>query len=185
MRSSLAVSPSSSRPAGMPVQAATTSAMSSAPTSSLTIGGRRVLGGLGRPAASSFSSAGISPYSSRDGGLEVAVALGALGLAAQVVELLLELADPVQAGLLPLPAGVERVELLLAVGQLGAQPVQPLPGRRVGLLGSSASSSIFSRSTARCSSSISTGRESISMRSRDAASSTRSIALSGRNRAVM
>ncbi len=47
------------------------------------------------------------------------------------------------------------------------------------------SSSIVSRSTARRSSSISTGWESISIRSRDAASSTRSMALSGRNRAVM
>ncbi len=49
----------------------------------------------------------------------------------------------------------------------------------------SASSSIRSRSTCRCSWSISTGEESISIRSRDAASSTRSIALSGRNRLVM
>ena len=49
----------------------------------------------------------------------------------------------------------------------------------------SAISSIFIRSTVRCSSSISTGRESISMRSREAASSIRSIALSGRNLAVM
>jgi hypothetical protein len=49
----------------------------------------------------------------------------------------------------------------------------------------SAISSIFSRSTGARSSSISTGRESISMRSRDAASSIRSIALSGRNRSVM
>ena len=38
MRSSLAVSPSSSRPVGMPVQASTTSAISSGPTSSRTIG---------------------------------------------------------------------------------------------------------------------------------------------------
>ena len=37
MRSSFCVSPSSSRPAGMPVQAWTTSAMSSGPTSSLSI----------------------------------------------------------------------------------------------------------------------------------------------------
>jgi hypothetical protein len=37
MRSSLAVSPSSIRPAGMPVHADTTSAMSSGPTSSLSI----------------------------------------------------------------------------------------------------------------------------------------------------
>jgi len=49
----------------------------------------------------------------------------------------------------------------------------------------SAISCIFIRSTDRCSSSISTGRESISIRSRDAASSIRSMALSGRNRAVM
>ena len=49
----------------------------------------------------------------------------------------------------------------------------------------SAISSIFIRSTARCSSSISTGRESISIRIRDAASSIRSIALSGKNLAVM
>ena len=38
MRSSLAVSPSSRRPVGMPVQASTTSAISWGPTSSLTIG---------------------------------------------------------------------------------------------------------------------------------------------------
>jgi hypothetical protein len=50
---------------------------------------------------------------------------------------------------------------------------------------SSAISSIFIRSTLRCSSSISTGRESISIRRRDADSSTRSMALSGRKRAVM
>ena len=49
----------------------------------------------------------------------------------------------------------------------------------------SAISSISSRRTARSISSTSTGRESISIRSRDADSSTRSIALSGRNRSVM
>ncbi len=46
----------------------------------------------------------------------------------------------------------------------------------------SAISSISRRRTARSSSSMATGRLSISIRSRDAASSTRSIALSGRNR---
>ena len=46
----------------------------------------------------------------------------------------------------------------------------------------SAISSISRRRTSRSTSSISTGRESISMRSRDAASSTRSMALSGRKR---
>ena len=49
----------------------------------------------------------------------------------------------------------------------------------------SASSSIFIRSTARLSSSISTGEESISILSRLAASSMRSMALSGSWRPVM
>ena len=48
----------------------------------------------------------------------------------------------------------------------------------------SAISSISIRRTARSTSSTSTGRLSISMRSRLAASSTRSMALSGRKRAV-
>ena len=46
-------------------------------------------------------------------------------------------------------------------------------------------SSIRSRSTCRCRTSISTGEESISIRRRDADSSIRSMALSGRNREVM
>jgi len=50
---------------------------------------------------------------------------------------------------------------------------------------SSASFCIFIRSTVRRSTSISTGEESISIRNRDAASSTRSIALSGSRRDVM
>jgi hypothetical protein len=48
----------------------------------------------------------------------------------------------------------------------------------------SAISSISSRRTTRSTSSTSTGRLSISIRSRLAASSTRSMALSGRKRAV-
>jgi hypothetical protein len=50
---------------------------------------------------------------------------------------------------------------------------------------SNASFCIFIRSTVRRSASISTGEESISIRSREAASSTRSIALSGSRREVM
>ena len=64
-------------------------------------------------------------------GLVIAVALGPLGLALQVVEPLLQLADPVQAGLLLLPAGDQRVQLLLPVGQVGAQPLQPVLAGRV------------------------------------------------------
>ena len=66
MRSSFSVSPSSSRPAGMPVQAPTTSAMSSGPTSSLTIGASPPAVELAASAAlglgrARFSRAGISP----------------------------------------------------------------------------------------------------------------------------
>ena len=58
--SSFAVSPSSSRPAGMPVQAATTSATSSGPTSSLSI--TSAPGAVTAVAsASCFSSPGILP----------------------------------------------------------------------------------------------------------------------------
>ncbi len=61
MRSSLAVSPSIIRPAGMPVHEEITSAMSSAPTSSLTIGGSVFSSSSASAAVSSSrSSAGIS-----------------------------------------------------------------------------------------------------------------------------
>ena len=58
MRRSFCVSPSSSRPAGMPVQAATTSAMSSAVTSSLTMVVRSLASAVTR--SSSSSNVGIS-----------------------------------------------------------------------------------------------------------------------------
>ena len=58
MRSSFALSPSSSRPAGMPVQLETTSAMSSGPTSSLTIGVLALSAAVA--SASSRSASGLS-----------------------------------------------------------------------------------------------------------------------------
>src|SRR5215468_3191527 len=48
--------------------------------------------------------------------LQVAVALRALDLDPQVIEALLQLADPVKARLLALPTGQQRGELLLSVG---------------------------------------------------------------------
>src|SRR5699024_8296996 len=54
-------------------------------------------------------------------GLEVRVALGALGGRPQLVELGLELADPVEAGALGLPGRLEAAQLLLLVGEIGAQ----------------------------------------------------------------
>jgi hypothetical protein len=65
---------------------------------------------------------------------QVAVALGPLGLAAHVVQAGHQLADPVQPGLLLLPSRVQLAQLLLLVGQVGAQPLEPLPGALVGLL---------------------------------------------------
>ena len=59
-------------------------------------------------AASSFSSARQLAVLQPRRGLEIAVALGALDLAVDLVDALLELTDPVQAGLLALPPGVER-----------------------------------------------------------------------------
>ena len=49
-------------------------------------------------------------------------------MGAGLVELGLQLADPVQAGLLGLPAGVERGELLALVGEGLAQRLEPLAG---------------------------------------------------------
>ena len=70
------------------------------------------------------------------GGLgQVAVALGALGLPAQRLQLLLEFADDVDRVLLVLPPGGQLGQLFLLVGQLGAQLLQALFGRLVLLLG--------------------------------------------------
>jgi hypothetical protein len=68
-------------------------------------------------------------------GLQVTVTLGPLDLSVQFVDALFEFAYAVQAGLLPLPAGIERVQLLGKVGQFAAQFRQPLGRGLVGLLG--------------------------------------------------
>ena len=185
IRSSLAVSPSSSRPAGMPVQAATTSATSSGPTSSLTIGASSPAppDSGAAASASSCSTAGMSSVEELGGAARGRRRAGrARPRPRSSSSSLLQRADPVEAGLLLLPPRRERGQLLLPVGELAAQPLEPLDRRRVGLL-SQRHLLHRSRSTGRCSTSISTGEESISMRSREAASSTRSIALSGRKRA--
>ncbi len=59
------------------------------------------------------------------GGFVVAVAFGAFELRTQVVELLLELADPVEPGLLVLPAGGQAGQFGLAVSHLTPQSGQP------------------------------------------------------------
>ena len=64
---------------------------------------------------------------------QVALALEPLGLRAQLVDLLAQLADALERGLLALPAGLEPAQLLLAVGEVGAQPLEPVVGGVVGL----------------------------------------------------
>nr|BFE66791.1 hypothetical protein GCM10020092_000920 [Actinoplanes digitatis] len=66
--------------------------------------------------------------------LPLRVALCPLEIGLRLVEPLLQLADPVQAAALALPAGVERGELLLAVGEIALQPLEPGDRRRIGLL---------------------------------------------------
>ena len=97
-----------------------------------------VLGGLLLGLATASSKlplqAGDLAVQQLGGGVEVAVALGAFGLAAQVVELLLQLTDAVEGLLLLLPAGGQAAQLLLLVGEVAAQLLQPLRGGRVGLV---------------------------------------------------
>ena len=130
MLSSFSVSPWSSRPAGMPVHALMTSAMSSAPTRSLTIVSSRPSLGLERSVEVALQGGDLAVEDGR-GLAELALALQPVGLAAQLVELLLELADAVQAGLLRLPPGVEGGELLALVCQGLAQGLEALARRLV------------------------------------------------------
>ena len=67
---------------GMPVQRGDDEAMSSSLTSSFTIGSRR----RASRSASSFSSAGMLAVADLGGALELALALGALGLHLQLVD---------------------------------------------------------------------------------------------------
>ena len=132
IRSSLAVSPSSSRPVGMPVQASTTSAISSGPTSSLTIrSSAGLLGRLGR--LDLLLQLGDPAVEDLRGGAEVTGALEPLGLDPQLVDLLAQLTGALERGLLPLPARLEPAQLLLPVGEVGAQPLEPVLRGVVGL----------------------------------------------------
>ena len=103
-----------------------------------------------RPRRARFSSAGmLAVERARTRVAEVAVALGALGLdRAAASSSLLELADPVEAGLLLLPPRGERRQLLLPVGEVRAQLS---PAARtdagVGLRSPAPSPPCFSRST--------------------------------------
>ncbi len=94
--------------------------------------GRLGLGGLSR--LDLTFEAGDLAIHDRSRIVEPALADHHVRARACLVELSLELTDPVEAGLLGLPAGVETRELLAAVGDLLAEPRQPLARGVVGLL---------------------------------------------------
>ena len=181
MRSSLSRSPSSILSTGTPVQRDTTPAMSSSVTASFT----------SRPSASPgsaicFSSAGMTPYFSSAGAGVVAAALRRSPTSrARLVQLLLQLLRLAELVLLRLPVARSSRWSAPSVGQLLlqlAQPVLAMPRR-------SPSSAPRARSPA-----ASPAVELVQLlrlgvhlhaQPADAASSIRSIALSGRKRSVM
>ena len=121
------------------------------------------------------------PVADLGGDVEVGLPLE---LGAQLLELLLERADGGDRLLLRLPMPLHRGDLGVEHGQLVAQRLQPRLAAASSLSFSRATCSISSCRMRRSTTSISVGIESISMRSLLAASSTRSIALSGRKRLV-
>ena len=168
---SFSVSPSSSRSTGMPVHRATTEAMSSSSTSSLTIGSPAG----SRPLLELALERGQLAVADLGDALEVARPLGALGLHPQLVDPARDLLDAVELPPSPSPSGprarrAPRAPRRARARRARAPRRSPRPSRRA-----------RSRAgvTRRFASSSSSGEESISIRSREAASSTRSIALSG------
>ena len=111
---SFSISPSSRRETGMPVQRATTAAMSSSSTSSFTIGSNSCVLALGQLGL----ERGQLAVADLGDALEVAGALGALGLHAQLVDPLRDLADALELLLLLRPAGGQLVAMRLGLGEL-------------------------------------------------------------------
>ena len=98
---------------------------------------------------------------------------------------LFQLANRANGVLFHLPAGLARVGLLAQIGQFRFDFAQAAASECASVSLSRAWRSISSCMMRRSISSISTGSESICMRSAAADSSTRSMALSGRKRSVM
>ena len=117
------------------------------------------------------------------GALEVELALGALELRARLVEALGQLAEALGLLLLALPLGAHARGLLAQLGELALDLRRG--GRSAVSSLATATCSISSCLMRRSTSSISVGTEDSSIEIREAASSTRSIALSGRKRSAM
>ena len=178
--SSLSRSPSSIRSTGTPVQRDTTWAMSLSVTSSWTISSALACLGLGELALELRDLA----VGDLAGARQVALALRHLELVAQLVELLLQLLALGVLLLLRLPRAVSSADCCSSsASSFSSSARRSFEALSVSFL--SASRSILSCMMRRSSSSIASGLESITMRLRAAASSIRSIALSGRKRSVM
>ncbi len=167
----------------MPVHAATTSAMSSAVTSSFTMVASRSF--VSRVTFSSSSSnVGISAYKIREACSKSPSRCALVATARR--SSIRTLISPIRSR--PCFSASHRTRMPSSTSSLSAISARIFSSRSFDASSVSceiASSSMRSRSTCRCSTSISTGEESISMRRRLAASSIRSIALSGRKREVM
>ncbi len=186
MRISLSRSPSISLETGTPVHLLTTAAISSPPTSSLSSAFSpwrlRTRSSASASSASSWRSLAVAQLGRS---FQRIVALGLVDLDAHLVDLLAQMGDLVDGFLLALPAGGELRALLLEVGQLSLPAWPAVPWLASSFSLRSASRSISNCMISRSISSSSWGLESISMCSRLAASSIRSMALSGRKRSVM
>ena len=169
----------------MPVHRATTSAISSSVTSSR----RRRLPPWRRASISSSPcelalELGQAPVTQLRHPVEVVAALGLLDLAPHFLDLLAQGLDLLDGRPLGLPLGAHGVGLGPQVGELAPERLEAVAaGRVLSLL--SAASSTSSRVTRRVTWSSSCGIESISVRITAQASSTRSMALSGRKRSLM
>ena len=114
---------------------ATTSAMSSASTSSLRKTGSRRRARLGRLALGELLlELRDLAVAQLGGALQVGLALGALGLARGLLELLLELRDRLDRVLLGLPLRLHRGRALAQLGELALDRLAALGGGVVGLL---------------------------------------------------
>jgi hypothetical protein len=118
--------------------------------------------------------------------VEITLALRLRHRLARGVDVLLDLADLGDAALLGLPLGLEAASLLLQLGQLGVDLAEPLArARAVVVTGHRHALALKLPHAPLDLASIGCGIESISMRMRAAASSMRSMALSGRKRSPM
>ena len=119
------------------------------------------------------------------GAVEVVLALGVLDLDLDLLHLLAQLWSRSTDFFSSCQRAVRASEAAFCVGQLLFELGQPLFGCRVFLLAQGFALDLELHDAAARSRRVSAGMESISVRRRAAASSTRSMALSGRKRSVM